>query len=98
MRTRTFQCVPALPPLNRGREARVHHGKCRANTVASAWGRLRDGDQAWPDARQWEQLRAADRLEHLVPPADVAADDQGRVEVTFELPMPSMSFLRLTPR
>jgi xylan 1,4-beta-xylosidase len=85
--------APGAPYLLTHDRVDDHH-----SNVASAWGRLRDGDQAWPDERQWEQLRAADRLEHLVPPADVTADDQGRVEVTFDLPMPSMSFLRLTPR
>jgi hypothetical protein len=61
------------------------------------WGSIRTGDQAWPDDDQWQQLREADRLEHLEPAADVVADDRGSVSVSFELPMPAMSFLALRP-
>ncbi|HZJ05614.1 MAG TPA: glycosyl hydrolase [Nocardioidaceae bacterium] len=67
------------------------------SNIASVWGSLRDGDQPWPDEAQWEQLRASDRLEQLEAPAEMVADDRGRISVSFELPMPSMSFLRLTP-
>ncbi len=65
--------------------------------IATVWGRIREEGQAWPTDEQWEQLRAADRLEQLEPPMLVTADGQGRVAVTFEMPMPSMSFLELTP-
>lgn len=65
------------------------------SNVASAWGRLRDGDQAWPTDEQWAQLRAADRLEELHPEAEVTADEEGRVTTAFTLPMPSMSLLEL---
>ena len=68
------------------------------SNIASVWGRLRNGDQAWPDDEQWQQLRESDRLDALDAPADVVADDRGRVSVTFDLPMPSMSFLGLRPR
>ena len=67
------------------------------SNIAALWGELRDGDQAWPDDEQWQLLHAADRLEPLTPATQVIADDQGRVAVTFELPMPSMSFLNLQP-
>jgi xylan 1,4-beta-xylosidase len=67
------------------------------SNIAAVWGSIREDGQAWPDDSQWEQLRKADRLERLAPPAEVVADDQGRVSVTFALPMPAMSFLRLTP-
>ena len=68
------------------------------SNIASVWGRLREVDQAWPDEAQWEQLRASDRLEQLEPPAEMVADERGWISVSFELPMPSMSLLRLTPR
>ena len=55
---------------------------------------LRDGDQPWPDDAQWETLREADRLETLEDPRPVTVDDDGTAEVTFDLPMPGMSFLR----
>ena len=68
------------------------------SNIASVWGRLRTGDQAWPTDEQWATLREADRLEELEPAADVVADERGRVVVSFGLPMPSMSFLHLSPR
>ncbi len=67
------------------------------SNIARVWDELREEAQAWPTEHQWEQLRAADRLEQLEPSREVTADGQGRASVTFELPMPSMSFLRFTP-
>ncbi len=67
------------------------------SNVAGAWGRLREGDQAWPTDEQWAQLRAADRLEDLAPEAEVTADGDGRVSTTFTLPMPGISLLELRP-
>ena len=67
------------------------------SNIAPVWGRLRDDDQTWPDDAQWRTLREADQLEALEPPTTVVADDTGRVTLTFDLPMPSISFLRLTP-
>lgn len=67
------------------------------SNVASAWGRLREGDQAWPTDEQWAQLRAADRLEELTPETEVTADAEGRVSTTFMLPMPGISLLELLP-
>jgi xylan 1,4-beta-xylosidase len=67
------------------------------SNIARVWGEMRVEDQAWPTEEQWERLREADRLDQLEPPRQVEADQQGRVSVTFDLPMPSMSLLRLTP-
>lgn len=67
------------------------------SNVASAWGRLRHGDQAWPTEEQWAQLRAADRLEDLVPQTEVRVDADGSASTSFTLPMPSMSLLELSP-
>lgn len=67
------------------------------SNVASAWGELRREGQDWPDDEQWAQLREADRLEELEPASVVTADDSGTVEVAFDLPMPGMSLLTLTP-
>jgi xylan 1,4-beta-xylosidase len=64
------------------------------SNVAGTWAALRDGDQPWPDDAQWETLRKADRLETLEDPRPVTADDDGTAEVTFDLPMPGMSYLR----
>jgi xylan 1,4-beta-xylosidase len=64
--------------------------------IASVWGRIKDADQAWPTDEQWSQLRAADRLDPLGPDETVVAGCDGRLAVTFDLPMPAMSFLTFT--
>ncbi len=66
------------------------------SNVASAWGRLREPDQAWPTDEQWESLRAADQLAQLEPDRVVTADESGVVRVDIVLPMPSISQLTLT--
>jgi hypothetical protein len=60
--------------------------------------RLTSGAEVWPTEEQWSFLREADRLDELEPAADVVADARGRVVAGLELPMPSMSFLHLSPR
>ena len=65
------------------------------SNVASTWGRLRDGDQAWPTDEQWESLRAADKLAQIEPDRIATADEHGVLKVGFELPMPSISQLTL---
>lgn len=68
------------------------------SNVPHAWQSIRTSDdQAWPDEGQWQALRAADRLDQLEAPRDVLVDDQGILRVCFDLPMPAMSFLQLTP-
>ena len=42
-------------------------------------------------------MTAADRIDPLGPDETVVADSDGRLEVTFDLPMPAMSFLTFTP-
>ncbi|TIC84419.1 glycosyl hydrolase [Nocardioides sp. GY 10127] len=65
--------------------------------VTGRWGAMKDPDQAWPTEAQWSELRAHDHLEHLEPTRSVTVGDDGSLEVTTELPMPSMSLLTLTP-
>lgn len=67
------------------------------SNVASAWARLREPDQAWPTAAQWESLRGADELARLEPDRVVTADSSGLVTIDVVLPMPSMSQLTLVP-
>ncbi|HET6626228.1 MAG TPA: glycosyl hydrolase [Nocardioidaceae bacterium] len=88
--------VEGLAP---GTSYTVSHDRVDAehSNIAAVWGRLREGDQAWPDAAQWRQLREADRLDPLEAPVAEVADHSGRLSVSFELPMPAMSFLTLTP-
>lgn len=65
------------------------------SNVASAWGSMREGDQAWPTDEQWTRLREADRLEEVAPRGEVVADADGSVSLTLRLAMPSMVFVRL---
>ncbi len=67
------------------------------SNIASVWRRLRADGQQWPDDAQWDELHAADRLEHVGPEKPVTADSSGVVRVETELPMPSMSLLTLAP-
>ena len=66
----------------------------RSNLVRR-WGDL-GGDAAWPSDEQWDELMAGDVLEELEPPRAIAASD-GRVELAFDLPMPSVSLIELSP-
>jgi xylan 1,4-beta-xylosidase len=66
----------------------------RHSNIIGTWERL--GRPDWPDEAGWTALQAADRLEALEPPRDVRTDG-GPVELTFDLPMPAMSFLELVP-
>jgi xylan 1,4-beta-xylosidase len=65
--------------------------------IAAVWGRLREDGQEWPTDEQWAVLREADRLEQLHPDQEVRADAQGVATVEFDLPMPAMSLVTLTP-
>jgi xylan 1,4-beta-xylosidase len=65
--------------------------------IAAVWGRLRDDGQAWPTESQWAALREADRLDVLAPDEDLTSDADGSLVVEYDLPMPAMSLLTLTP-
>jgi xylan 1,4-beta-xylosidase len=64
------------------------------SNLAARWAALGGGD--WPDEAGWAALRAADRLDELVPARRVAPR-AGAVEIGFDLPMPSISLLELSP-
>ncbi len=49
----------------------------------------------WPDDALWARLRAADRL-HAERLGDVTPDD-GTARFTFDLPMPGIARIRLSP-
>ena len=74
----------------------VRHDRVDAthSNIMAVWQGL--GRPDWPDAAGWETLREADRLEPLEPPREVRVED-GRVEMAFGLPMPSMSLVELVP-
>jgi xylan 1,4-beta-xylosidase len=85
--------------LRPGAAYAVHHDRVddEHSDIAAVWGRLKGPGQDWPSEEQWAALREADRLEPLGPDQTVVADANGRAEVTFDLPMPAMSSLTLTP-
>jgi xylan 1,4-beta-xylosidase len=59
--------------------------------LAVHWDRGRD----WPDVEEWSMLAEQDRLEDQ-PLPDLTVGD-GRAELAFDLPMPGVARLRLTP-
>ncbi|WP_433430138.1 GH39 family glycosyl hydrolase [Nonomuraea sp. CA-141351] len=71
----------------------THHRVDRDHSnVEAAWQSMGGGE--WPADEQWDKLRAAGTLDELAPPAAV---DGGGFTVTFDLPMPGVSFIELTP-
>jgi len=68
--------------------------EAHSNLVA-AWGDI-GGTADWPDDGQWQQLAAGNRLEDLEPERVVEAVD-GSLDQAFELPMPSVSLIELSP-
>ncbi|MEO7229706.1 MAG: xylan 1,4-beta-xylosidase, partial [Candidatus Limnocylindrales bacterium] len=67
----------------------------RHSNIVRAWERL--GRPDWPDDAGWARLHAADHLEALEPPREVRIR-QGRLDLSFLLPMPAMSLVELVPR
>ncbi len=64
------------------------------SNVSRAWAAL--GSPDWPDEAGWAHLRAADRLVELEPSRPVEAAG-GHLAIDFEIPMPGVSLVRLTP-
>jgi len=64
------------------------------SNIVAAWERMDGGD--WPTDEQWTALRARDELQDLEPETMIEPDG-GEHEVTFDLPMPAISLLELTP-
>ncbi|SDM38492.1 GH39 family glycosyl hydrolase [Nonomuraea jiangxiensis] len=62
------------------------------SNVEAAWQSMGGGD--WPAGEQWDELRAGNTLEELAPARRV---EGGTVTLEFELPMPGVSFIELTP-
>ncbi|HET7702227.1 MAG TPA: hypothetical protein VFK35_02430 [Candidatus Limnocylindrales bacterium] len=75
-------------------DVRVRHRRVDAthSNIAAHW----DGGD-WPDDAGWERLHAADRLEELEPERTMEVTLDGRLELEFALPMPSISLIEVTP-
>ena len=67
----------------------------RHSNLVRTWAQI-GGDAEWPNAEQWAELAERDGLEDFEPARDVDAAG-GRLELSFELPMPSISLIELTP-
>jgi xylan 1,4-beta-xylosidase len=65
------------------------------SNIVPAWEQMRRR-ALWPDEGQWAALREMNTLDELAPPVRVAAGD-GMLELTFDLPMPGVSYLELVP-
>ena len=63
--------------------------------LTAVWRRMAAG-QDWPDAEQWGELAAGDRLADLGPPESCRPDD-GAMTMTFAMPMPAVSLIELDP-
>ena len=74
-------------------QVRHHRLDEQHSNLATAWP-PDAGD--WPDEAGWQRLREQDTLAEYEPPADVRPAD-GAVGLTFDLPMPGISLLELTP-
>jgi xylan 1,4-beta-xylosidase len=64
------------------------------SNVSATWADLGGGD--WPDETGWEALRRADRLAELEPRRSEVIHG-GQLALEFELPMPSISLIEVTP-
>jgi xylan 1,4-beta-xylosidase len=65
------------------------------SNVYGAWESM--GSPKWPDAAQMTVLHQRDALQTLLPVSSVTATAQGTISLEFEMPMPAVSFVRITP-
>jgi xylan 1,4-beta-xylosidase len=65
------------------------------SNVRRAWEAMGGGD--WPDDDAWLALHDADRLDGLEPDWSATTGADGRLELTFAMPMPSLSLVELVP-
>jgi xylan 1,4-beta-xylosidase len=86
--------VAGLPP---GRKFRLQHFRVdnTHSNVQQAWQAM--GQPDWPSNSQLAELHRGDALEMLEPGRDLEVDASGQCAVQFEMPMPSLSLLVMTP-
>jgi xylan 1,4-beta-xylosidase len=85
----------SLSGLTSGR-ATVRHWRVdeEHSNVFAAWRRLGGAHQDWPRSEsEWARLRAADRLDELDGERVVEVSSGGRLELSFVLPHPGISYL-----
>ena len=84
--------LSGLPPGS----ATVRHWRIdeQHSNIFATWHRLVGTEQDWPrSASEWEHLRAADRLDALEEQRVEEVGSDGRLEVSFVLPHPGISFV-----
>ncbi|HEY6314903.1 MAG TPA: hypothetical protein VIY52_29450 [Streptosporangiaceae bacterium] len=83
----------AVPP---GVSYAVRHYRidARHSNIVPFWERMRRG-AAWPSDTQWAVLRELNRLEELGASVEAVVGADGTVELSFDLPMPGVSYLEL---
>jgi xylan 1,4-beta-xylosidase len=83
-----------VPP---GAAYTVRHYRIDAghSNIVPAWERMRHG-APWPSGDQWGRLSELNTLDELSPPGRAAAGGDGRLEFSFDLPMPGVSYLELS--
>lgn len=86
--------VSGLPA---GKNLRLRHYRVdnAHSNVYAAWQAM--GKPDWPNAAQMSELHRGDELQTLEPPRELAADSGGRLQIEFDLPMPSLSLIELAP-
>ena len=67
----------------------------RHSNLVRSWAQIGGGAE-WPSGEAWAELADRDVLEDLEPER-VVSPSEGRVELSFDLPMPSISLIELTP-
>jgi xylan 1,4-beta-xylosidase len=83
--------------LRPGHRYRLSHARVD-NDHAGAFGEWRRlGSPPLPTEDQLAKLRAADRIQDLVPMWEVSTDDGGTIRTSFDLPMPALSLLEISP-
>jgi xylan 1,4-beta-xylosidase len=92
---RTVRLRVSVPPgaAYTVRHYRIDEGH---SNIVPAWERMR-GEALWPTPDQRARLRELNTLDELRLPAQVTADGGGRLEFGFDLPMPAVSYLELSP-
>ena len=82
-------------------DATVRHWRIdeEHSNVFAAWRRLGGAEQDWPESESaWARLRSADRLDQLDPERVVEVGSDGRLELSFALPHPGISFVSVASR
>jgi len=86
----TLEIAGLAPGRYRLRHRRIDLEHSNVSAVAADLGVA-----AWPDARQWAELRRHDALAELEPERELRVGEDGRGGVAFHLPMPGVSLVEL---